>query len=101
MGRKFEAERVIFYADRAALGIANSSAFAVDLFPINFGPIQFIQVKWSGTSLSLSTIQAVAAKSRNYPSGTYLLESNSINAQSRKWLEERGGRELPSSIMLP
>jgi RHS repeat-associated protein len=101
MGRKFEAERVIFYADQAALGSANSTAAGVDLFPMNFGPIQFIQVKWSNTSLSLSTIQRVAATARNFPSGTYLLESNSINAQSRKWLEERGGRELPSSIMLP
>jgi hypothetical protein len=101
MGCKFEAERVIFYADRAALGSANSTAKGVDLFPTNFDPIQFIQVKWSAGPMPLRTIQEVANAARRFPSGTYLVESNNLSTQSRTWLEERGGRELPPSIALP
>lgn len=105
MGRKFEAERLIFYADRNALEKANSTLSGIDLFPKGgtFGTgvnIRFIQVKWSNGTMPARVISEVARNAKGYPSGQYLVESNYINQDSRRELERLGGVELPE-IFLP
>jgi len=95
MGRKFEAERAIFFASRNALVQAHSTGEGYDLIPTNFGPIQYIQEKWSRGTMSLSTAGRVSNEARSHPSGTYLVESNSIGLGARLLLQRNGGQELP------
>lgn len=95
MGRKFEAERTIFFARRNALERTNSTASGYDLIARNFAPILYIQVKWSNGPMPSSTINDVVREARTHPSGTYLVESNNIDLNARTKLRQNGGEELP------
>lgn len=95
MGRKFEAERAIFFASRGALVQMNVSAPHYDLITRSFGPIQYVEVKWSRGPMPADTIRDVIESARTHPSGIYLVESNNIDEAARETLEEYGGTELP------
>ncbi len=51
--------------------------------------------------MPLDTVREVANTAKKLPSETFLVESNYLDAQSRAWLIENGGKELPSSFALP
>jgi len=57
MGRKFESERAIFYAERQALLALNATVSGYDLLPTGLGSIRYIQVKWSsGPTSAVHTV---------------------------------------------
>jgi len=94
-GRKFEAERAIFFAGRNALVEMDVFAEHYDLIVRNFRGISFVEVKWSRGPMPATTIADVVASARQHPSGTYLVESNNIDETARKALAKEGGIQLP------
>ena len=95
MGRKFEAERAIYFAGRNALVEAHASGAGYDLIPRNFGTIQYIQVKWSNTPMPKYTQDAVIAEAKTHASGTYLVESNNLDLNATAELLLQGGKPVP------
>ncbi|NJL33739.1 MAG: hypothetical protein HC893_07620 [Chloroflexaceae bacterium] len=95
MGRKFEMERVLFYAMKGQLQSVNSTAATFDITPINMGTIRFIEVKWSQGPMPAATIDDVSREAKTHPTNTYLVESNWIDDRARQRLIQKGGVELP------
>jgi len=82
MGRKYEAERAIFFAGRNALASVNSTMPEIDFIVRNFGTINYVQVKWSDKGLSQSEASEVMSNFQNnpmYPSGSFLLETTTFS----------------------
>ena len=103
MGRKFEAERALWFANKGALidvtaGTANPQR---DLHVNNFGSIQYIEVKWGESGISSSEALKVTNQARAFQQGTFLLEANMIGALEESILIRGGGEALPADIPYP
>jgi RHS repeat-associated protein len=97
MGRKFESERILWYAAQGNLARTNASARIWDLQPIFLGTITHIEIKWTGTSygnVPSSTRREVLVESREHSTGTYLVEFNRLSAEDVQFFTENGGRYL-------
>ena len=97
MGRKFESERAIYYAREKMLVNMNVTSAGYDLTVSNFGTITSIELKWTLNPLGEPIIKSVAEKSKLHPSGSYLLESNKLDNNSKISLRANGGIELPNN----
>ncbi len=97
MGRKFEAERAIFFYSRSSLTEVNSTAEGFDLRVQNFGTIKYVQVKWADGAMSRGRIREFLKQVKNFPSRTMLLETTYILDLDKPIIRQNGGRELPFS----
>jgi hypothetical protein len=93
MGRKFEAERVLYYYSFRKLVETNSTSMFYDFVVENMGTIKYVEVKWTQGSLSKAVLIDVVQQARMNPSGTFLLETTWISLENKRYLIEEGGIE--------
>jgi RHS repeat-associated protein len=102
MGRKFEAERALWYAHRGMLRqVTTFRATPQRDLRVSFaGEIEFVEVKWGFNGISDNEARRVVATARTIASalnGKYLLEANGISPSAYRILRRGRGEELPYS----
>ena len=97
LGRQFEADRAIYYADKHMLESMNVSAPHYDLIIFNHPlGIRYVECKFSFKGLRDKVIIDTIISARTHESGTYLMEFVVIDSYTRRWLIRAGGIEIPN-----